>query len=364
MERELTADESAALSGRRTARGFGGHEHLDRTGLVHMGRRLHDPRLGRFLSPDPYVADPASSQDWNAYSYVANSPLSHADPTGLFRAGPGCNVHGAMCLEADGGGFSHDAQAFEHAATVSVAVPFVETTWHWGYGGWGYGGWGYGGRDRPGVLGGHGFGVPRHTFGLSVISLPHVFAGTLQVDGESPADEPMVTARERGAGMADGSAGRSQDPRALKRTVETEMAIRIRDLTMGFPTQDLAAIHLHRTFYSLSVRHNVEIGARIYRTRRRGPWYVTMPNTDGLPNGVTRAPVPARAFGGRAGVWHTHPAGTPPGPLDTNFESVEPTGSLYVSHMMDGNAVLSEFDPVVGTWFRVIYESLEGDVVR
>ena len=185
--RELTADESAALSGRRTARGFGGHEHLDRTGLVHMGGRLHDPRLGRFLSPDPYVADPASSQDWNAYSYVANSPLSHADPTGLFRAGPGCNVHGVMCLEADGGGFSPDAQAFEHAATVSVVVPFVETTWHWGYGGWGYGG-----RDRPGVLGGHGFGVPRHTFGLLVSSLPHVFAGTLQVDGESPADEPMA----------------------------------------------------------------------------------------------------------------------------------------------------------------------------
>ena len=42
--------------------------------------------------------------------------------------------------------------------------------------------------------------MPRHTFGLSVISLPHVFAGTLQVDGESPADEPMAGAVGAGGG--------------------------------------------------------------------------------------------------------------------------------------------------------------------
>ncbi len=50
------------------ARGFTGHEQLDRLGLVHMGGRVHDPRLGRFLSPDPVVGDPGSSQSWHAYS--------------------------------------------------------------------------------------------------------------------------------------------------------------------------------------------------------------------------------------------------------------------------------------------------------
>ena len=85
--RALDGGESAALSGRRTARGFTGHEQLDRTGLVHMGGRLYDPQLGRFLSPDPYVADPTMGQDWNAYSYVANSPMSYLDPTGHVRTG-------------------------------------------------------------------------------------------------------------------------------------------------------------------------------------------------------------------------------------------------------------------------------------
>ena len=69
--------------GERVSRGFTGHEHLDRTGLVHMNGRVYDPRPGRFLSPDPIVGDPTSSQSWNLYSYVGNNPLSYVDPTGL-----------------------------------------------------------------------------------------------------------------------------------------------------------------------------------------------------------------------------------------------------------------------------------------
>ena len=68
-----------------------------------MGGRLYDPVLGRFLSPDPAVADWRSSQDWNPYSYVANRPMSQVDPTGAVRAGPGCNVNGLFCLDAGGG---------------------------------------------------------------------------------------------------------------------------------------------------------------------------------------------------------------------------------------------------------------------
>ena len=69
--------------GERVSRGFTKHEHLDRTGLIHMNGRVYDPRLGRFLSPDPIVGDPTSSQSWNLYSYVGNNPLSYVDPTGL-----------------------------------------------------------------------------------------------------------------------------------------------------------------------------------------------------------------------------------------------------------------------------------------
>ena len=65
-----------------TNRGFTDHEHLDRTGLIHMNGRIYDPALGRFLSPDPFVPHPTFSQSWNRYSYVLNSPLSLVDPSG------------------------------------------------------------------------------------------------------------------------------------------------------------------------------------------------------------------------------------------------------------------------------------------
>ena len=54
------------------------------------------------------MSDPGSAQAWNGYSYVSNSPMSFVDPSGLVRAGPGCNIGPVMCLDgggASGGGF-------------------------------------------------------------------------------------------------------------------------------------------------------------------------------------------------------------------------------------------------------------------
>ncbi len=65
-------------------RGFTLHEHLDQVGLIHMGGRVYDPEIGRFLSADPFVQFPASTQGFNRYSYVANNPLSYTDPSGYF----------------------------------------------------------------------------------------------------------------------------------------------------------------------------------------------------------------------------------------------------------------------------------------
>ncbi len=65
-----------------TSRGFTGHEHLDRTGLIHMNGRVYDPTLGRFLSADPYVQAPYFSQSYNRYTYTFNNPLIFNDPSG------------------------------------------------------------------------------------------------------------------------------------------------------------------------------------------------------------------------------------------------------------------------------------------
>jgi RHS repeat-associated protein len=66
-------------------RGFTDHEHLDNLNLVHMNGRVYDPVVGRFISADPFVAEPFDSQGFNRYSYVGNNPLSFTDPSGFSR---------------------------------------------------------------------------------------------------------------------------------------------------------------------------------------------------------------------------------------------------------------------------------------
>src|SRR5690606_1192037 len=65
-----------------TTKGYTGHEQLDSVGLIHMGGRVYDPYIGRFLSPDEHVQYPEFTQSYNRYSYVLNNPLSSVDPTG------------------------------------------------------------------------------------------------------------------------------------------------------------------------------------------------------------------------------------------------------------------------------------------
>ncbi len=47
-----------------------------------MNGRVYDPLIGRFGTPDPMTENPFSTQGWNRYSYVGNSPLNFTDPSG------------------------------------------------------------------------------------------------------------------------------------------------------------------------------------------------------------------------------------------------------------------------------------------
>jgi hypothetical protein len=47
-----------------------------------MNGRVYDPLLGRFGTPDPMTESPYSTQGWNRYSYVGNSPVNFTDPSG------------------------------------------------------------------------------------------------------------------------------------------------------------------------------------------------------------------------------------------------------------------------------------------
>jgi hypothetical protein len=84
-----------------------------------MNGRTYDPEIGRFLSADPFVQFPESTQGFNRYSYVGNNPLSYTDPSGFFLKKllgkvlstfapllnfiPGCQIWCASIASAVGG---------------------------------------------------------------------------------------------------------------------------------------------------------------------------------------------------------------------------------------------------------------------
>ncbi|MCY1015539.1 RHS repeat-associated core domain-containing protein [Pyxidicoccus sp. MSG2] len=67
----------------RVRQGFTGHEHDEEVNLINMNGRMYDPTLARFLSADPLMKGPRTSQTLNRYSYVLNNPLRYTDPSGF-----------------------------------------------------------------------------------------------------------------------------------------------------------------------------------------------------------------------------------------------------------------------------------------
>jgi len=61
---------------------------------VDYNARLYDPALGRFLSVDPKIGHPESTQGINPYSYVENNPLNRTDPTGEASTTTTCKSNG------------------------------------------------------------------------------------------------------------------------------------------------------------------------------------------------------------------------------------------------------------------------------
>jgi RHS repeat-associated protein len=57
-------------------------QRLDQSGLYYYGARYYDAMIGRFISPDTIVPNPANPQTLNRYSYCLNNPLRYIDPSG------------------------------------------------------------------------------------------------------------------------------------------------------------------------------------------------------------------------------------------------------------------------------------------
>jgi RHS repeat-associated protein len=61
---------------------WNGGDNLAAFGVSHLGARLYDPMLGRFLSRDPLVRM-GSAATANPYSFADNDPVNLSDPSGL-----------------------------------------------------------------------------------------------------------------------------------------------------------------------------------------------------------------------------------------------------------------------------------------
>ncbi|MEM7033388.1 MAG: RHS repeat-associated core domain-containing protein [Chloroflexota bacterium] len=57
-------------------------QRLDSFKLLDYNARFYEPAIGRFISADTIVPDPADPQSLNRYSYVYNNPLKYTDPSG------------------------------------------------------------------------------------------------------------------------------------------------------------------------------------------------------------------------------------------------------------------------------------------
>jgi hypothetical protein len=66
-------------------------------GLIYMNARYYLPEIGRFISADTIVPDPANPQSYNRYSYSFNNPVNYTDPSG-HMATSGCDGLSEGCL--------------------------------------------------------------------------------------------------------------------------------------------------------------------------------------------------------------------------------------------------------------------------
>jgi RHS repeat-associated protein len=109
--------------------GFTGRRFEAALGLYDFGARFYDPRLGRFLQPDPVVPGADRPQALNRFAYAFGDPQGYTDPSGHWPTTEEtwAGVSGFLDdyllgpLSSFGRGFSEGFAGVWSAAGVSVA---------------------------------------------------------------------------------------------------------------------------------------------------------------------------------------------------------------------------------------------------
>ena len=97
--------------------------------LYFMGARQMDPELGRWISPDSIIPEPANPQSFNRYSYTGGNPLRYTDPTGRAEAGE-CDQDDQGCagenppVDLEQLLASMAELIYDPSRTVPIVIPF------------------------------------------------------------------------------------------------------------------------------------------------------------------------------------------------------------------------------------------------
>ncbi len=120
---EATSTGTPPGSAAHTTYQWNGGDALAGFGLVHLGARVYDPVIGRFLSRDPLVV-PRTASTTNPYAFAMNDPLNAADPSGFDCIGKECEPLAPLLLPL---GFIGDLFGSGASAPPAQKAPPVST---------------------------------------------------------------------------------------------------------------------------------------------------------------------------------------------------------------------------------------------
>ncbi|MCP4529082.1 MAG: hypothetical protein GY833_24700, partial [Aestuariibacter sp.] len=101
--------------------GFTGQRRDVYIDMIEMGARWYNPQLGRFVSADTIIPDPANPQSLNRFSYVVGNPLKYRDPTGHYYCG---DIYDPACLETDDEKMAFSKIAYDGHRVASYAYQY------------------------------------------------------------------------------------------------------------------------------------------------------------------------------------------------------------------------------------------------
>jgi RHS repeat-associated protein len=108
----------------------GQHENME-LGLLYYNARFYAPTLGRFISADSIVPNPANPQSYNRYAYVLNRTLNFTDPTGHRE----CDLATGDCSGGPGSFTPYKPPPSpEPPSNLITALPLDNVTWTGGFG--------------------------------------------------------------------------------------------------------------------------------------------------------------------------------------------------------------------------------------